>query len=135
MTAIPVHAFRTTFKESKKGFMPEMSCRTTLNHGEPNTLTIYSTVTDLAKFRGKSTLSPSPTASQYAMSWRGMTLSKPWRQSTVLGISIFSVCSDGNSLSSGLQMTIGRPPRAMTGWECQWTIQAREQLCIELPCW
>ena len=118
VTAISFHTSQETppspLKAPKEGFRRPIE--TGLNHVEfgPLTVIIYSTVTDLAKFRGKSTLSPSPTASQYAMSWRGMTLSRPWRQSTVLGISIFSVCSAGNSESLALQMTIGRPPRAMT---------------------
>jgi hypothetical protein len=74
----------------------------------------YSTVTLLAKFRGKSTLRPSITASQYAMSCSGMTLRMPCSTSTVLGI---SMCSPGlvlNSSSLGLQMTMGLPLRAMT---------------------
>ena len=74
----------------------------------------YSTVTDLARLRGKSTFKPSATASQYAMSWSGMTLSRPCNKSTVLGTSIRSVFSGGNSSSPVLQMTIGRPFRAMT---------------------
>jgi hypothetical protein len=74
----------------------------------------HSTVTDLARLRGKSTFKPSATASQYAMSWSGMTLSSPCNKSTVLGTSIRSVFSGGNSSSPVLQMTIGRPFRAMT---------------------
>jgi len=75
---------------------------------------VYSTVTDFAKFLGKSTLRPSRTASQYAMSWRGITFRIPWRTSTVLGISILSAWLLLNSSSSELQITIGLPPRAIT---------------------
>jgi hypothetical protein len=74
----------------------------------------HSTVTDLARLRGKSTFKPSATASQYAISWSGMTLSRPCNKSTVLGTSIRSVFSGGNSSSPWLQITIGRPFRAMT---------------------
>jgi hypothetical protein len=78
----------------------------------------HSTVTDLARLRGKSTFKPSATASQYAMSWSGMTLSRPCNKSTVLGTSIRSVFSGGKASSPVLQMTIGRPFRAMTGNGC-----------------
>src|SRR3954451_5856631 len=43
-----------------------------------------------------------------------MTLSRPCNKSTVLGTSIRSVFSAGNSSSPVLQMTMGRPFRAMT---------------------
>lgn len=74
----------------------------------------YSTVTDFAKFLGISTFNPSATANQYAINCSGITFSRPCRQSTVFGISIFSHLSSRNSSSSGLQMTIGLPERAMT---------------------
>lgn len=89
-----------------------------LSHHRPNQETrlsrIYSTVTLFAKFLGKSTFKPSATASQYAISCNGITFSKPCKQSTVFGISIFSALLLENSSSSGLQITIGLPDRAMT---------------------
>lgn len=74
----------------------------------------YSTVTDFARLRGKSTFKPSATASQYAINWSGITLRSPCKQSTVLGISIFSACPSLNSSSFGLQITMGFPERAIT---------------------
>lgn len=75
----------------------------------------YSTVTDFAKLRGKSTFRPSITASQYAISCSGMTFKMPCSTSTVLGISIVCACSlPWNSSSPVLQITMGLPPRDTT---------------------
>ena len=95
----------------------------------------HSTVTDLARLRGKSTFKPSATASQYAMSWSGMTLSRPCNKSTVLGTSIRSVFSGGNSSSPGLQMTIGRPFRAMTRNSVSGCQSLSGWFRSFIPCW
>ena len=68
VTAIPFHAFRNPLKAPREGLRRPIELASKNPSLIPLTVIIYSTVTDLAKFRGKSTLSPSPTASQYAMS-------------------------------------------------------------------
>jgi len=80
-------------------------------------LRVYSVVTDLARFRGKSTSTPFMMArsvcelhprrtlldSRYDKSCRGMTLMRPCRQSTVRGTRI-TLADCGTESSSSLQM-------------------------------
>ena len=74
----------------------------------------YSTVTDFAKFLGKSTSNPAIVARWYAISCIGMTASNPARQSTVSGICMTGAPKDLKFSSPLLQMIIGFPPLART---------------------
>jgi len=96
----------------------------------------YSTaVTDLAKFIRKSTLNPWRTASQELISCSGITLSRPCRQSMILGTSIFIVMSGWHFDSSGLQMTIGLPLRARTCWQAFKDLIERSSQVIIMIYW
>ena len=79
----------------------------------------YSTVTDLAKLRGQSTLQPLSTAKWYDRSCIGITVRMPWRTSTVAGISKTWSEKDMVSLSPFSQMIKGLPARATT-WKWKW---------------
>lgn len=112
---VPTHPSSSLLFQTQKACIPNSKTHAPLLSSLfPLSYSPYSTVTDFAKFLGISTFNPSATANQYAINCSGITFSRPCRQSTVFGISIFSHLSSRNSSSSGLQMTIGLPERAMT---------------------
>lgn len=80
------------------------------------TFLIYSTVTDLAKLRGQSTLQPRRTAMWYESNCMGITVRIPWRQSTVCGTSTNCEAYFCVSKSPFSQTIMGRPSRAVTCW-------------------
>lgn len=72
----------------------------------------YSTVTDFARFRGRSTSSPLLTAIWYAISCSGMDVTRASRHSGTAGTGMLKSASELITVSPSVTMATTLPPRA-----------------------